>query len=126
MAETTRLLTNKLGEESWVPVQIGNLLRNDNMQSVVNSYDALSSGVKMRILLSMLHLDRKRIEDLEEYFIQLIDLALTDSDPWVKVTADILRFFPRNYQLNRNLQNFKNVTKIISELVNITSETNSR
>ena len=126
MAETTRLLTNKLGEESWVPVQIGNLLRNDNMQSVVNSYDALSSGVKMRILLSMLHLDRKRIEELEEYFIQLIDLALTDSDPWVKVTADILRFFPRNYQLNRNLQNFKNVTKIISELVNITSETNSR
>jgi len=74
----------------------------------------------------MLHLDRTRIEELEEYFMKLIELALHDGDPWVRVTADILRYFPRNYQLNRNLTNFKNVTNIISELVSITSETNSR
>ena len=77
-------------------------------------------------MCSMLHLERPKIEELKQYFIRIIDLALKDSDPWVRVTSDILRYFPRNYQLNRNLENFKNVTSIISELVSITSETNSR
>ena len=48
--EATRWLTNKLGEESWVPVQIGTMLRSDNMRSVVDSYDALSSGTILKII----------------------------------------------------------------------------
>ena len=44
MENSTKWLTNKLGEESWVPVHVGTLLRADNMRSIVDSYDELSSG----------------------------------------------------------------------------------
>lgn len=65
METTVRWLTNKLGEENWVPSQIGSLLRPENMDAAVDSYDALSPGVKIRLLLSMLHLERHQMEDLE-------------------------------------------------------------
>ena len=59
--------------------------------------------------------------------MRLIDLAMNDvGDPWVRVTADILHYFPRNYQLNRNLSNFSTIAPIISELESVTSEEHSR
>ena len=57
--ETTRWLTNKLGEESWVPAQISNLLRADNIRSVVDSYEALSSGSWRTVCLKNFKKKRK-------------------------------------------------------------------
>ena len=54
-----------------MPSQIGSLLRPENMDAAVDSYDALSPGVKIRLLLSMLHLERHQMEDLEGTVIQI-------------------------------------------------------
>ena len=43
--------------------------------------------------------------------------SLNDDDPWVKVTACILRFFPSNRQLNKELD-FPNGSRIIQEIGN--------
>jgi len=76
----------------------------------------LNSQVKIRILMSMLHLSTGRLEKLEEHFSKLIEVSLNDTDPWVKVTAGILRYFPVNRQLNK-LTEFPNGTKIIRQIV---------
>ena len=76
----------------------------------------LNSQVKIRILMSMLHLSTERLEKLEDHFSNLIEVSLNDTDPWVKVTAGILRYFPVNRQLNK-LTEFPNGSKIISQIV---------
>ena len=63
----------------------------------VDCFTLLTAPVKIRILLGMLHLTSERLDRLEDHFRQLIDYALADSDPWVKVTAGLLKYYLRRY-----------------------------
>ena len=92
----------------------------------VDCFTLLTAPVKIRILLGMLHLTSERLDRLEDHFRQLIDYALADSDPWVKVTAGLLRFYPTNRQLNKVLSGFPNGSELIQQLIEKTDQSESR
>ena len=92
----------------------------------VDCFTLLTAPVKIRILLGMLHLTSERLDRLEDHFRQLIDYALADSDPWVKVTAGLLKYYPTNRQLNKVLSGFPNGSELIQQLIQKTDQSESR
>ena len=50
----------------------------------LDCFTLLSPQVKIRVLMSMLHLAEARMEKLEDNFATLVDMSLNDDDPWVK------------------------------------------
>ena len=55
-------------------------------------FGLLTPQVKIRILMSLLHLENRKLDKLEDHFSRLIDMSLSDSDPWVKVSTKITSF----------------------------------
>ena len=85
-----KYINNKFGDENWVPLQINSLIREDNILMYLDCFTLLSPQVKIRVLMSMLHLNEARMDKLEDNFTKLVDMSLGDDDPWVKV---VLFFF---------------------------------
>lgn len=121
-----KYINNKLADENWVPLQINSLIREDNITMYVDCFTLLTAPVKIRILLGMLHLSNERLDRLEDHFRQLIEFAISDSDPWVKVTAGLLRYYPTNRQINKVLSDFPNGSEIIRQLIGKTNNSESR
>ena len=57
-----------------MPFQINSLIREDNIRMYLDCFTLLSAQVKIRVLMSMLHLTEKRMEKLEDNFSTLVDM----------------------------------------------------
>jgi len=125
LTKNIKFINNKFGDENWVPLQINSLIRDDNIRMYLDCFTLLSPQVKIRVLMSMLHLAEARMEKLEDHFGTLVGLSLNDDDPWVKVTACILRYFPANRQINKQLD-FPNARAIIAQMAARLDDTSSK
>ncbi|XP_064420344.1 negative elongation factor A [Latimeria chalumnae] len=118
-SDTGLWLHNKLGstDELWAPSSIASLLTATVIDNIRLCFHNLSSPVKLKLLLGMLHLPRRTVDEMKEALTEIIQLATLDSDPWVLMVADILKSFPETGSLNLDLEEQNpNVQDILGEL----------
>ncbi|KAM5191704.1 negative elongation factor A [Mantella aurantiaca] len=124
-SDTGLWLHNKLGsaDELWAPPSIASLLTATVIDNVRLCFHSLSSAVKLKLLLGMLHLPRRTVDEMKMALTEIIQLATLDSDPWILMVADILKSFPDTGSLNLDLEEQNpNVQDILGELREKVSE----
>lgn len=124
-SDTGLWLHNKLGstDELWTPPSIASLLTVSVIDNIRLCFSSLSPPVKLKLLLGMLHLPRRTIDEMKEALSEIIQLATVDSEPWVLMVADILKSFPETGSLNLDLEEQNpNVQDILGELREKVSE----
>ncbi|KAM4053385.1 negative elongation factor A [Anomaloglossus baeobatrachus] len=124
-SDTGLWLHNKLGsaDELWTPPSIASLLTASVIDNVRLCFHNLSSAVKLKLLLGMLHLPRRTVDEMKMALTEIIQLATLDSDPWILMVADILKSFPDTGSLNLDLEEQNpNVQDILGELREKVSE----
>uniref|UniRef100_A0A674ANL6 Negative elongation factor complex member A n=1 Tax=Salmo trutta TaxID=8032 RepID=A0A674ANL6_SALTR len=124
-SDTGLWLHNKLGstDELWAPSSIASLLTVSVIDNIRLCFSSLSPPVKLKILLGMLHLPRRTVDEMKEALSEIIQLATVDSEPWVLMVADILKSFPETGSLNLDLEEQNpNVQDILGELREKVSE----
>ncbi|KAL7875739.1 hypothetical protein AOLI_G00107020 [Acnodon oligacanthus] len=124
-SDTGLWLHNKLGstDELWTPSSIGSLLTVSVIDNIRLCFSTLSPAVKLKLLLGMLHLPRRTVDEMKEALSEIIQLATVDSEPWVLMVADILKSFPETGSLNLDLEEQNpNVQDILGELREKVSE----
>ena len=65
-------------------------------------FQDLQPQVKLKLLLSFLHIGRRNLETWKTELEDILDVALQDSEPWVSMLADLLSSFPSSGQLNHD------------------------
>ncbi|KAM8881292.1 negative elongation factor A [Synchiropus splendidus] len=123
--DTGLWLYNKLGstDELWTPPSIASLLTVSVIDNIRLCFSSLSPPVKLKLLLGMLHLPRRTVDEMKEALSEIIQLATVDSEPWVLMVADILKSFPETGSLNLDLEEQNpNVQDILGELREKVSE----
>ncbi|XP_010784203.1 negative elongation factor A isoform X1 [Notothenia coriiceps] len=118
-SDTGLWLHNKLGstDELWTPPSIASLLTLSVIDNIRLCFSSLSPPVKLKLLLGMLHLPRRTVDEMKEALSEIIQLATVDSEPWVLMVADILKSFPETGSLNLDLEEQNpNVQDILGEL----------
>ncbi|XP_048092179.1 negative elongation factor A isoform X1 [Alosa alosa] len=118
-SDTGLWLHNKLGstDELWAPPSIASLLTVSVIDNIRLCFSSLSPPVKLKLLLGMLHLPRRTVDEMKEALTEIIQLATVDSEPWVLMVADILKTFPETGSLNLDLEEQNpNVQDILGEL----------
>ncbi|XP_038126313.1 negative elongation factor A [Cyprinodon tularosa] len=118
-SDTGLWLHNKLGstDELWTPPSIASLLTVSVIDNIRLCFSSLSPPVKLKLLLGMLHLPRRTVDEMKEALSEIIRLATVDSEPWVLMVADILKSFPETGSLNLDLEEQNpNVQDILGEL----------
>ncbi|XP_075427159.1 negative elongation factor A [Ascaphus truei] len=118
-SDTGLWLHNKLGspDELWAPPSIASLLTATVIDNIRLCFHKLSSAVKLKLLLGMLHLPRRTVDEMKGALTEIIQLATLDSDPWILMVADILKSFPDTGSLNLDLEEQNpNVQDILGEL----------
>ncbi|KAJ3585024.1 hypothetical protein NHX12_013747 [Muraenolepis orangiensis] len=118
-SDTGLWLHNKLGstDELWAPSSIASLLTASVIDNIRLCFSSLSPPVKLKLLLGMLHLPRRTVDEMKEALSEIIQLATVDSEPWVLMVADILKSFPETGSLNLDLEEQNpNVQDILGEL----------
>ncbi|EMP39389.1 Negative elongation factor A [Chelonia mydas] len=124
-SDTGLWLHNKLGstDELWAPPSIASLLTASVIDNIRLCFHGLSSAVKLKLLLGMLPLPRRAVDEMKGALTEIIQLATLDSDPWVLMVADILKSFPDTGSLNLDLEEQNpNVQDILGELREKVSE----
>ncbi|XP_028657476.2 negative elongation factor A [Erpetoichthys calabaricus] len=124
-SDTGLWLHNKLGstDELWAPSSIASLLTPSVIDNIRLCFSSLSPPVKLKLLLGMLHLPRRAVDEMKDALSEIIQLATLDSEPWVLMVADILKSFPETGALNLDLEEQNpNVQDILGELREKVSE----
>ena len=67
-------------------------------------FQDLQPQVKLKLLLSFLHIGRRNLEQWRTELEDILDVALQDSEPWVSMLADLLSSFPSSGQLNAEVR----------------------
>ncbi|XP_041133514.1 negative elongation factor A-like [Polyodon spathula] len=124
-SDTGLWLHNKLGstDELWAPSSIASLLTVNVIDNIRLCFSSLSPPVKLKLLLGVLHLPRRTVDEMKEALSEIIQLATLDTEPWVLMVADILKSFPETGSLNLDLEEQNpNVQDILGELREKVSE----
>jgi len=100
--DTCLWLHNKLGtsNDSWTGGSIISQLNSDILEKIKNCFQDLQPQVKLKLLLSFLHIGRRNLEQWKKELENILEVALQDSEPWVSMLADLLIAFPSSGQLN--------------------------
>lgn len=110
-------LQNKLGsvDELWSSSSICAQLTREKLQSIRECFMSLQPHVKVKLLLSFLHLPKRSIEDWSTELEGLLKDAESDYDQWVSVISSMLRPFPTISEISSEhslLQDIKSHLKL--------------
>ncbi|XP_070565176.1 negative elongation factor A-like [Ptychodera flava] len=126
-SDTSLWLHNKLGDNDdlWSGISsFSSQLNRDVLQNIQTCFLASQTQVKLKLLLSFLHMHRRNVEELQSELEDIIEQALQDDDEWVRIIADILRTYPSTGRLNLDIEhNHPSVADALVELRRIVSET---
>nr|CAB3267748.1 negative elongation factor A-like [Phallusia mammillata] len=105
-SDTALWLHNKLGssEELWIPSSIGGIIKTSTIDNIYRCFPVLTTTVKVKLLLGILHLPRRNLEEMQHMIDGIIEVALEDSDLWVQLVANMVRTCPKTFNLNLNLR----------------------
>ncbi|OQV24267.1 putative Negative elongation factor A [Hypsibius exemplaris] len=106
IADVPQWLINKLGpsEKTWVDGSIAPFLTKDFLKEVHDCFPDLPAAVKIKLLLSFLHIVRRNLDTLRPELESIIEMAINDEqDQWVSLTAEFLKTFPAKGEFNLNV-----------------------
>ncbi|KAH9489667.1 hypothetical protein Btru_056292 [Bulinus truncatus] len=94
--DTALWLHNKLGstDDLWSGKSICSQLSREKLINIQDCFHALQSHVKVKLLLSFLHIPRRNVEQWQTDLEEIISLGTNDPDPWVATIGEIMREFP--------------------------------
>ncbi|CAG5128592.1 unnamed protein product [Candidula unifasciata] len=94
--DTALWLHNKLGstDDLWSGKSICSQLSREKLINIQDCFHALQSHVKVKLLLSFIHIPRRNIDQWQADIEEIISLGIGDPDPWVATIGEILREFP--------------------------------
>ncbi|PIK49251.1 putative negative elongation factor A [Apostichopus japonicus] len=128
-SDTSLWLHNKLGdnEDLWSGISsISTQLKRDVLENIHHCFVALTPTVKLKLLMAILHMPRRSVDELKDELSAILHLALTDTDQWVSTIADILRSYPTTGQLNLDLEeNHPFIAETLKDLRKTLSETDT-
>ncbi|OWF36113.1 negative elongation factor A-like [Mizuhopecten yessoensis] len=117
--DTALWLHNKLGstDDLWSGKTICAQLSQQKLQSIHQCFHALQPHVKVKLMLSFLHIHRRNVEQWRMDMEEILLMAIHDSDQWVSMVGEILRPFPSTGSLNLDLiDNNATFTEILADL----------
>nr|CAG4644091.1 EOG090X08WB [Lepidurus arcticus] len=121
-SDTSLWLHNKLGtsNDSWVSGSICSQLNNEVLKHIQECFVDLQTQVKLKLLLSFFQLSRRNLEEWRSELGDIIEVALVDGDPWVSMTAEILKTYPGSGALNTELSQAldEDNRRIVNDLLN--------
>ncbi|XP_034327523.1 negative elongation factor A [Magallana gigas] len=106
--DTALWLHNKLGstDDLWSGKTICSQLSQNKLQSIHACFHTLQPHVKVKLMLSFLHIPRRNVEqwkgDMEDILAQATHF---DTDQWVSAIAEILQSYPSTGCLNLEIDN---------------------
>nr|XP_054765410.1 negative elongation factor A-like [Lytechinus pictus] len=106
-SDTSLWLHNKLGDNDdlWSGItSISTQLHQDVLRNTHDCFQTLHPTVKLKLLMAILHMPLRKVEECKEELSGILHQALTDTDEWVATVADILRSYPVSGQLNLELE----------------------
>lgn len=100
--DTALWLHNKLGasNDPWSARTIVFQLSQEKLRNIRDCYADLQPQVKLKLLLSILHISRRNVEEWKNELQDIIDIAINDSDRWVSSVADLLSEYPNSIQIS--------------------------
>jgi len=115
-ANTSTWLQNKLGSvlELWVPSSISGIIKTTKIDNILRCFHVLSTAVKVKLLLGILHLPRRNLDEMKHTIDGMIEKALEDNDLWVQLVANMVKTYPLTVNLNLDL----NCNDIAQNVVN--------
>ncbi|XP_022345099.1 negative elongation factor A-like [Crassostrea virginica] len=105
--DTALWLHNKLGstDDLWSGKTICSQLSQNRLQSIHACFHTLQPHVKVKLMLSFLHIPRRNVEQWKTDMEDILALATHDTDQWVSTIAEILQSYPSTGCLNLELDN---------------------
>ena len=106
-SDTSLWLHNKLGtsNDSWTFGSIASQLSPEILDKIQCCFQDLQPQVKLKLLLSLFHIPRRHLEQwCTPHLDSLLQLALQDSEPWVAMTAEIMKHYPKTGCLNLDIE----------------------
>ncbi|XP_014665342.1 PREDICTED: negative elongation factor A-like [Priapulus caudatus] len=127
-SDTSLWLHNKLGstDDLWSAQTICSQLRQEILRNAHSCFQDLQSHVKLKFLLSFLHLPRRHIEQWKSELDEIVEMAVGDSDQWVSVLGELLKTFAStgtvNLDIEENSHLFAEVTTELKKLCKRSSD----
>ncbi|XP_054712532.1 negative elongation factor A-like [Uloborus diversus] len=122
-SDTSLWLHNKLGTSNdlWSGGSICSQLNQDVLKNIRECFLDLQSQVKLKLLLSFLHIPRRNVEEWKLELEEILEVALVDSDQWVSMLAELLKSYPStgllNFQIEENASVFTDVVNDLKKIV---------
>lgn len=100
-------LHNKLGSHAdlWASLSISSTLTQEHLHSIKSILDRLDTLVKVKLLLSFIHIPKRNIAEWEGILKEIIELSRQDNvgDQWIAVISEIMKTFPDKSLFNLDL-----------------------
>jgi len=125
--DTALWLHNKLGtsNDQWSGRTIVSQLNREKLRSIRDCFLDLQPQVKLKLLLSIIHIAKRNIEEWRNELDDILDIAVADDSGqrWVSTIAELLRNYPNDFQMNLNIEvNTAIFNDLVSELKNALDE----
>lgn len=114
---TALWLHNKLGtsNDQWSGRTIVSQLNQEKLKDIRDCFIDLQPQVKLKLLLSIIHIAKRNVEEWRHELEDILDIAVADdSDRWVSTIAELLRNYPSDFQINLNVEEN---TSVFNDLV---------
>lgn len=106
--DTALWLHNKLGtsNDQWGGQTIVSQLSRDKLCSIRDCFIDLQPQVKLKLLLAIIHITKRNVEEWRTELDEIIDIAVADDSGqrWVSTIAELLRNYPSDFQVNLNIE----------------------
>lgn len=114
--DTALWLHNKLGtsNDQWSGQTIVSQLSQEKLRNIRDCFADLQPQVKLKLLLSIIHIAKRNVEEWRSELEDILDSAVNDSDSWVSIIAELLKNYPRDFQINLHI---KKNTPVFNDLV---------
>uniref|UniRef100_A0A6G1SMP8 Negative elongation factor A n=1 Tax=Aceria tosichella TaxID=561515 RepID=A0A6G1SMP8_9ACAR len=125
--DTALWLHNKLGtsNDQWSGKTIVSQLSRDKLRNIRDCFIDLQPQVKLKLLLAIIHIAKRNVEDWRAELEDILDIAVLDDSGqrWVSTIAELLRYYPRDFQINLNIvENTSVFNDLVTELKNAFDE----
>ncbi|XP_053407742.1 negative elongation factor A-like [Mercenaria mercenaria] len=117
--DTALWLHNKLGstDDLWSGKTICSQLSQERLQNIHACFHTLQPHVKVKLMLSFLHIPRRNVDLCKGQLEEILMLAIHDTDQWVSMVGEILRTYPATGALNLELEdNNGTFAEVLSDL----------
>lgn len=118
--DTALWLHNKLGtsNDQWSGRTIVSQLSQEKLRDIRDCFIDLQPQVKLKLLLSIIHIAKRNVEEWRNELEDILDVAVSDeSDKWVSTIAELLKNYPNRFQVNLQIEENTTVfNDLVSEL----------